>query len=316
MPTTTSRLALTQPVGTDPASELRTSITGNATTLDAAAMYQSGTFAARPTASSVPAGTVYYATDIGAYYVSNGTAWAIIGTPQSGTLSARPAAGVFGRTYYATDTNQFSRDTGSAWLQLLALGVSPLAAKPVSGNYTANAGDLVLATTTLTVTLPAASANKNALIGIKLNALSGTVTVSSSGGIGFVGDASGAQTSFQLGAPFAFALLQSDGSAWQMIAGQQDTGWVSGKRVIGDRSHGVTSIVIPSGSSSASTVVAHGLGATPTQVVAGVQGTGGFAGFGVIAAPSGSNVSLQVFSTPLTTVGSNVTVAVGWTALL
>ena len=35
----------------------------------------------------------------------------------SGTLAARPAAGVAGRYYYATDIGQIFRDTGSAWLE-------------------------------------------------------------------------------------------------------------------------------------------------------------------------------------------------------
>jgi hypothetical protein len=34
----------------------------------------------------------------------------------SGTLAARPAAGVLGREYYATDTSTFYQDTGTAWI--------------------------------------------------------------------------------------------------------------------------------------------------------------------------------------------------------
>ena len=83
MPTSTSRLSLLQPIGADPASELRLAIAGNATTLDAAAVYLRGTLASRPAAGSVAAGTFYDATDTGTLKVagnpwrtwSNKTAW-------------------------------------------------------------------------------------------------------------------------------------------------------------------------------------------------------------------------------------------------
>lgn len=90
MATTTSRLALSQPVGADPVSELRTAIGGNATTLDNAAIYASGTLASRPSAASVVNGYVYVCTDAPAVFVTNAGAWQFLpinaGAPPVGTV--------------------------------------------------------------------------------------------------------------------------------------------------------------------------------------------------------------------------------------
>src|SRR5689334_10620219 len=78
MPTTTSRLSLAQPAGTDPVSEYRLAISGNASTLDAAVTYSQGTLAALPTASL--AGRRYYATDIGQELYDTGSSWISVGS--------------------------------------------------------------------------------------------------------------------------------------------------------------------------------------------------------------------------------------------
>lgn len=76
MAETTTRLGLTKPVGADAISTLTTgppSIRDNATILDNAAMFASGTLAARPAAAL--AGKFYLATDTGQVYIDTGSAW-------------------------------------------------------------------------------------------------------------------------------------------------------------------------------------------------------------------------------------------------
>lgn len=74
MANSTTRLGLVLPVGTDPVAELRESITANATTLDDAAVWQTGTLATRPSSGMI-AGTVYRATDTGDVSITDGTSW-------------------------------------------------------------------------------------------------------------------------------------------------------------------------------------------------------------------------------------------------
>lgn len=76
----TSRLGLDRPQTSDSATALRTAITGNADKLDAAALRDAGTLAARPTATSgspFTPGFFYEATDTGQVFLTNsdGTAW-------------------------------------------------------------------------------------------------------------------------------------------------------------------------------------------------------------------------------------------------
>ena len=73
MPNTTSRLGLVQPLGTDAVSELRVSITDNASTLDNSVIVTEGTLASRPAGSYN--GQTYYATDTGLWYFYTGSAW-------------------------------------------------------------------------------------------------------------------------------------------------------------------------------------------------------------------------------------------------
>jgi hypothetical protein len=99
MPTTTTRLGLVQPIGTDPSSELRTSITTNADTLDNAALYFQGTLANRSTVVASPiAGELYYATDAELLYEDNGSARVLVllaGAWQSLSLSSNIDAGTY-----------------------------------------------------------------------------------------------------------------------------------------------------------------------------------------------------------------------------
>lgn len=78
MPTATTRLNLMQPVGPDPPSGLRVAITNNATTTDNAAIWLTGSLAARASISPLVAGTLYKGTDTGLLYHYDGTAWTTV----------------------------------------------------------------------------------------------------------------------------------------------------------------------------------------------------------------------------------------------
>jgi len=75
MPGTTTRLGLSYAQGGDLVSSWPTSDAATAAILDGAAIWKSGTLAARPAANAVAAGTVYLSTDIGQYDISDGTTW-------------------------------------------------------------------------------------------------------------------------------------------------------------------------------------------------------------------------------------------------
>lgn len=137
MPSTTSRLGLTAPLTTDADTQIRLSITGNADTLDNAAMYQSGTLAARAALSPV-AGTFYYGTDTKLLYEYDGTEWLtalVAGAWQNLTLASGvssggivPAARLVGDTVHFKGILQ--NTSGSA------IGAtSPLATLPSSSFY-------------------------------------------------------------------------------------------------------------------------------------------------------------------------------------
>jgi hypothetical protein len=92
MATTTTRLALVQPVGSDAPVGLRTSIGDNATTLDAAVRIFEGTLVNR--SSVTPAyGDEFYATDVALTYKWNGTAWQTV-LLASAWVAIPPNAGV------------------------------------------------------------------------------------------------------------------------------------------------------------------------------------------------------------------------------
>jgi hypothetical protein len=234
MANTTTRLALTQPAGTDPPSVLRTSIGGNATILDTAALFNEGILASRPAAGSVVHGYFYRSTDTGDLSYSNGSAWVSVSqvgigsaaaSYQSGIASARPGAGTVpaGTLYNATDTGAFAWSNASIWQSL------NLVPRLASSNTTASPGELINAQAGITVSLPAAgSATRNQPIAIWAGiAASGAspVTINTlGGGIYSVGSLNA--SSLLLGAPGASVLLVSDGTSWLVVAGQQDTGWV------------------------------------------------------------------------------------------
>ena len=75
MSTETSRLGLDEPQATDNLSGFPAEDVQALSILDNAALYQSGTLAARSSVTPLVAGLVYRATDTGAYSVYNGTSW-------------------------------------------------------------------------------------------------------------------------------------------------------------------------------------------------------------------------------------------------
>lgn len=59
----------------------------------------------------------------------------------TGTLAARPAAGLFGRDYYAADTGQWYRDNGTIWTTFPVTG--PWQTLTLAGGITAAGGSYV-----------------------------------------------------------------------------------------------------------------------------------------------------------------------------
>src|SRR5690242_14954138 len=97
-----------------------------------------------------------------------------------------------------------------------------LALKPTSvGTSTsATTGNLYRVTATATITLPGHSAGQ--VVGV-IN-VSGTTTVS---GTAIQGVGLSSATSFLLATAGSAAILVDDGTNWNIVAGQQDTGWVA-----------------------------------------------------------------------------------------
>jgi hypothetical protein len=100
-----------------------------------------------------------------------------------------------------------------------------------SANYTASNLDFVEMTGGNTVTLPDPGATK--LVGVQSVNGTGSApctvsTPSGGGGSAIVGKGvpSGA-TSILLGAPGAFVILEADGYNWNIIGGEQDSGWIT-----------------------------------------------------------------------------------------
>lgn len=91
---TTPHLGLPYPTSTDLVSNGAAAIQSLATALDGSVLYQQGAYAAMP--ATVPAsGNLYYATDTGQLFVSNGTAWMAVDplTPAVTSLPVSPIDG-------------------------------------------------------------------------------------------------------------------------------------------------------------------------------------------------------------------------------
>ena len=138
----------------------------------------------------------------------------------SGTLSNRSSvvsSPQIGFDYYATDTKQWFRYNGSAWQALRLIPVS------TSTSTTAVDGQelLVTGSSAITITLPSHASGQ--MVGVT-NYSSGGTTVS---GTLIQGLGLSSASSFPLGAVGAHAILLDDGTNWNLIAGQQDTGYLA-----------------------------------------------------------------------------------------
>jgi hypothetical protein len=189
---TTSRLGLDVPQGTDSVSGYPTQAAQALDILDNTVTITQGTLVSRPAAGSVPVNTMYYATDVGLYYITNGT----------------------------------------TWVQVLEYGFGPTAFRTASSSLTANPGDWLYASPSVTITLPDPhlTAYTNAIIAITANpSVTGStpVTITATGSGSQVRGVGNSSTSIVMGIPNSTILLQGLSSAWQIISGQQDTGWVA-----------------------------------------------------------------------------------------
>lgn len=150
MPNTTTRLGLTQPIGSDNPSLLRTSITADTNTLDNAAMYSEGTLANLPGTPSPTSGAVYRATDADQLFLSSGSAW--FGVARAMTLATSNVAATVGNWQFLTMTGATTTATLPASPPVgmicgVITGVSIGGAAPVTVSAGANTIDLPGATT-------------------------------------------------------------------------------------------------------------------------------------------------------------------------
>lgn len=140
---------------------------GGLDALDWTQVNRAGTIAARPAPTGL-AGVLYYATDQGVIYRSDGALWPYISGALRGTLAARPspAASTIGLWYLATDVNggTLYRYTGSAWEQV-AKGITEApaahAAAHLSAGTDAIAWGTVLSKGTLAARPAPAAGNAN-----------------------------------------------------------------------------------------------------------------------------------------------------------
>lgn len=115
--------------GTDVESAFPAIDQANKTILNAAMFWQSGTLASIPTATSVPPGTHYYATDVARVYLTQGSAWLLISASALTYTSVTLASGV---SAFSGDYTPSARVEGDrVWLRGTVENTS-------GGNITAN----------------------------------------------------------------------------------------------------------------------------------------------------------------------------------
>lgn len=124
-----------------------------------------------------------------------------------------------------TDTPDVAADVGAL---ANSLDKWPLYPTTATASRSLVAGESALANPSTTLTLPSAPSQGDAVRVVPGSAVTGSaqVTVAASGGKVINGKGLSAASSFVLGIPFAFVTLQYDGTAWQIVEGQRDTGWV------------------------------------------------------------------------------------------
>jgi hypothetical protein len=140
---------------------------------------------------------------------------------------ASGTTGTWGRPYpLSTDAPNVHTD-----IQALAnsLETVPLFPQAKTTSFSAAAGFSYAAGTGVTATLPASPATGDTIRVAGSATVTGAApaTVTAAGGKGINGLGLAAASTFKLGTPWAYAMLQYDGTNWQIIDGQQDTGWVA-----------------------------------------------------------------------------------------
>jgi hypothetical protein len=140
---------------------------------------------------------------------------------------ASGTTGVWGRPYpLSTDAPNVHTD-----IQALAnsLDTVPLFPQFKSSSASAVAGFSYQAAASVTMTLPASPVLGDTIRVAAAAGVTGATpaVVTAAGGKGINGLGLAAASTFKLGTPWAYATLQYDGTAWQIIDGQQDTGWVA-----------------------------------------------------------------------------------------
>jgi hypothetical protein len=113
LPTTTSRLLLSQPVGAEAPSQIRVANAANMAILDNAVTFSEGTISSRPAAGL--AGRVYYATDTGQYFIDTGSAWTAFGYQAASAAFSIDGSGLTTATVTVNLPNSFADTNYAAW---------------------------------------------------------------------------------------------------------------------------------------------------------------------------------------------------------
>ena len=158
---TTPKLGLPLMAGTDLAATIDNTYNGLATIIDGAALYSTATFALRPAANTVPAGTIFRATDFAEHlYVSDGTNWLDLGI-RPAIVSSLPGSPVDGQeVYYQADaTNGVIwhlryRSAASGSYKWEYVGGPAMSAEVVTAQSTTSNTFVDLATVGPTITVP------------------------------------------------------------------------------------------------------------------------------------------------------------------
>lgn len=200
------------------------------------------------------------------------------------------------------DHNNLAANAGITFGQL-APGAGRLTVTDISTNTAAVSGHMyVVGAGAPIVTLPAPAAD--AVVGVV--AAAGPATIGVSGGIIFGKGVPSPFTSLTLGTLGSYVVLQSDGTNWFVVSGEQDTGWSAtpltlgagwssggthGVRVVGDRVwlRGTLSSSLGGGATSLMGTLA--VGFRPPQQVQATQ-----MGFGSQGYSLATNGQITVFS--------------------
>lgn len=138
---------------------------------------------------------------------------------------ASGATSIWGRPYpLSSDAPAVHSD-----LQALANSLETVPTYPTTAttSRTGVSGESVAVSPSQTLTLPAAPVKGDRIQILALGTVTGATPVTVAGGGKTInGLGLSAASSFLLGTPNANATAQYDGSAWRIIDGQQDTGWV------------------------------------------------------------------------------------------